>query len=118
MNILSRTHPDVQVAKYVSDNSLRSSVYIERVTDVSSVTPSDAASGVCPCQRQWIPWGEFVSLAEPAAALVQLNTSQYLAAQCLSLANSGSPALINSTTLDSSNSSLFAEPYARVRLVT
>lgn len=109
----------LQVAKYLTDDSLRSAVFIKRKTNIAKISPEDAASGLCPCQAQWIAWGEFISLAEPAAALVQdTSPAEYLAAQCRSLVDSGSAELVNSTILPASGSPLFKQRYVRVRLAT
>ena len=95
-------------------------MYISRKTNIDDITAEDAASGLCPCQKQWIAWGEFVSLAQPANLLVEkAGSASFLAAQCRNLVNSGSADLINATAsvAPSSPSSppLFRQQYARVR---
>lgn len=68
------------VAKYVTDDTLRNDVYIERKT--SGITAFDAQNGVCPCQRIWLSWGLFMNPTDGAAAALQSNAATFLQTQC------------------------------------
>lgn len=46
------------ITTYVTDQSIRDSVSVNRKYD--NFTPDDAQNGICPCERIWLPWGEFM----------------------------------------------------------